>query len=245
MTFRQVVSTSDPKSLEEFRNAAAGLIKSLLRARIVQEPRFLTPAERRRWKVEDADGETRSCASLLTKVKQLNEQFQLRFMTGLDSVPAPDAAAAEEQLECLLGQVAGFIFGDIDVAIEQATRNNPVGWVSLADWSSLATMRDTLDKVTQDRAVESPAKRVSVDVPKAIVYIDGKPEPLNGSDKIKKRLAEFFQELVEADGEWVNKSSFEVKSEHIQKQPQALVQLVDSRTGAGTRIPRDQLYHLP
>jgi hypothetical protein len=82
----QPLSLSDLDSLKQFRDAAAGLIKSLIRARIVEDRGYLVAGDRRRWKVEDADRETRSCASLLTKVKQLNEQFQQRFAIGLDSI---------------------------------------------------------------------------------------------------------------------------------------------------------------
>lgn len=131
------------------RNAAAGLIKSLIRARCRQEPDFLSAADRQRWGIADVVAEDRPCAQLLTRVRQLRSRFELDFLQGQDSIPAPDSVEQAEAIDNLIDQVASFIYGELDEAIGRAARSEQVRWEELADWSRLAALRDALDRLPE------------------------------------------------------------------------------------------------
>ena len=107
-----------------FRNAAAGLIKSAIRARARQAPKFLSAKDYKRWGVSGLESESRSCAQLLTHVRQLREQFEERFLENQFSISEPDAPT--DRLELLAERVAGFICGDLDEAIRIAANGKTV-----------------------------------------------------------------------------------------------------------------------
>jgi len=117
---------SDPTFQRALRNAAAGLIKSLIRARAVQEPDFLCEGDYARWKVSDVANEIHSCHFLLRSVKRLRETFDLQFLAYPNSVPAPGSSPDEDSIEQLLEQVAAFIHGNLDDAIQRAIDGNTI-----------------------------------------------------------------------------------------------------------------------
>ena len=150
----------------ELRYASAGLIKSLIRARCSQEPDFLPIGELQRWGVSDVAAEDRPCAQLLTRVRQLRERFERKFLAGQDSIPAPSSVDAAEAIDTVFDQTAAFIHGDLEEAIRAAVRGEVVAWEALADWSQLAPLRDALDQLpTNDhiRGQDSPQERVADD----------------------------------------------------------------------------------
>lgn len=163
------LDSSDPESLGRFRYAAAGLIKSLIRARATQCPDFLTAKDRRRWKVEDLDSEKRSCAVLLYAVKLLRKRFEQKYLAHRDSVPGPSvpgpSVPGQEdevgELDQLIDQVASFVCGDLDEAIRKAIQGKEVGWDKLADWDTLAKIRDVLDKLPDPWVSAVTLKRTS------------------------------------------------------------------------------------
>ena len=133
----------------ELRYAAAGLIKSLIRARCRQEPDFLPIGELQRWGVSDVAAENRPCAQLLTRVRQLRERFERKFLAGEDSIPAPSSVDEAEAIDTVFDRTAAFIHGDLEEAIRAAVRGEVVAWQALADWSQLAALRDALDRLPQ------------------------------------------------------------------------------------------------
>lgn len=137
---------NDPARL---RNAAAGLIKSLIRARCAQEPAFVSADDLRRWGVADAVSDDRPCVQLLTRVRQLRGRFERDFLHGQDSISAPGAAADAEAMDAVIDQVASFLYGDLDDAVRRAARGEDVRWEALADWNRLAALRDALDRLPE------------------------------------------------------------------------------------------------
>lgn len=88
---REQIDLSNQAHQGYFRNAAAGLIKSLIRARTRQEPNFLPAEDYKRWGVTGLESEMRTCAHLLTNVRQLRAQWGLRrrfynrFLASIES----------------------------------------------------------------------------------------------------------------------------------------------------------------
>jgi hypothetical protein len=131
----------------QFRNSAAGLIKSLIRARATQEPKFLSAKDYQRWGVAGLDLERRSCAQLLTCVQQLLAQFKNQFPLFRGSVSEPELLEDTDDIEILAERVAAFICGDLPAAIRLAADDKSVPWQKLANWSELGSLRDALDKL--------------------------------------------------------------------------------------------------
>lgn len=146
----------DPNQTDELallRSAAAGLIKGLIRARAVQEPDFLKPEDYLRWKVEDYRTENRPCAAILSSVKQLQQNFDAKYIVTVEgdglSVACPDDSSIEEVHE-LVHMVGAFISGDLDEAIRVAKKRGCiVEWRELANWDDLKQIRDALDELPE------------------------------------------------------------------------------------------------
>jgi hypothetical protein len=83
--------------------------------------------------------------------------------------------------------------------------------------------------------------RIHVNPSTFVIGIDGNPYALIGSAPVKKRLAEYVQELIDADGEVVRRPE-KLKSRDIENQLPNVRDLIDSQPGSGTRIPRSKLW---
>jgi hypothetical protein len=143
---------SSHEALGRLRFDAAGLVKGLIRARITQEPRFLSFQDRKRWKVEDASLENRPCARLLMEVRALRERFESKYLSPPpSSIADPTTATSEELFDCVIDLVAVFFQGDFEQAIVRAARREKVDWKNLAAWDSLAEIRDMLDRLPEPR----------------------------------------------------------------------------------------------
>ena len=169
-----------------FRYAAAGLIKSLIRARATQEPNFLSPDAFERWGVSDYADETRECAQLLRRVSQLHAKFEREFLNSQDSIPSPEVAAEEDAFDRVVDDVASFIYGDLNQAIRVAAKGEPVRWSELAAWDNLPRIRDALDRLpegsrplagTAEQNADGPVapnqfvfEGVSHEIPAGVVY---------------------------------------------------------------------------
>ena len=189
-----------------FRNAAAGLIKSLIRARAQQTPKFLSAKDYKRWGVTELESEGRSCAQLLTHVRQLREQFEERFLENHFSVSEPDSAA--DNIEVFAERVAGFICGDLEEAIRMASQGKTVPWDRLANWDELASLRDALDQLPQV-VPRSAAGNPPVAQSRRVILYDFKDKPVvNGQEKpvLKPTDYRLVKALIEAGGEGLTKS---------------------------------------
>jgi len=192
-----------------FRNAAAGLIKSLIRARAQQTPKFLSAKDYKRWGVSGLESEGRSCAQLLTHVRQLREQFEERFLENQFSISEPDAPT--DRLELLAERFAGFICGDLDEAIRIAANGKTVPWDRLANWGEMARLRDALDQLPL--AVPLSAAGIPpVARSRRVILYGFKDNPVvNGREKpgLKTTDYKLVLALIEAGGEGLTKSGLE------------------------------------
>ena len=86
-----------------------------------------------------------------------------------------------------------------------------------------------------------PQRRLAVDVEAGVVYIDERGIALNGTQPIKKRLAEFIEDLIKADGEYL-KTPENIKTRSIEDQFPEVRDLIEAQSGAGRRIPRGKIW---
>lgn len=208
------------------RDAAAGLIKSLIRARVTQERDFLSQSDLKRWKIEDAVSDTRSTAELLRRIRRLRTTFENKFANNQDSIASADSVTVEEQLDQLIDQVASFITSDLDEAIEQAVLGHIV-WDGLANWSQLANLRNALDRlpITGNDNAESPESPVPIAQSKSVVLYGLRESPVV-LGKTKPELGptqyELIKRLIEAGENRCSKSKLEQISSDYWKSLQSL-----------------------
>ena len=206
------INHSNPTQLGFFRNAAAGLIKSAIRARARQAPKFLSAKDYERWGVTGLESESRSCAQLLTHVRQLREQFEKRFLENQFSISEPGSAT--DNSDNLAERVAGFICGDLDEAICVAAQDKTVAWDRLANWDELASLRDALDRLPLAVPL-SAAGLPPIAQSRRVILYDFKDKPVvNGTEKpvLKPTQYKLVRELIEAGGEGLTKSRLEAIS---------------------------------
>ncbi len=208
--FRQI----DPLSQDypgQLRNAAAGLIKSFIRARACQEPNFLTANDYKRWSVTGLESENRPCARLLTQVKHLLAKFRERFLFDQVSVSEPEFMDDTDDVEILGERVANFIWGDLDEAIRIAASEQGVAWERLADWAELASLRDALDQLPSPLLISPTGVRAVAQSRRVTLYGMSDNPVVNG--KQKERLTanryKLIKRLIKAGDEGCSKSDLE------------------------------------
>ena len=192
----------------ELRIAAAGLIKSLIRARFTQEPKFFAAKDYKRWGVTGLELDNRTCAELLTHVRRLREQFEHRFPLVRGSVSEPDCLENPGKIEILAERVAGFICGNLDDAIRIAASGKKVPWNQLANWAELASLRDALDRLP--KAVPTNAAGVPATARSRRVTLYGiRDKPVvNGKEKPPVTLPQYklLKAVIEAGEAGLTKS---------------------------------------
>ena len=105
-----------------------------------------------------------------------------------------------------------------------------------------ATGHRTVEIGSGKHETPSPQRlRVTVDVETCIVTIDGRSEALNGSEPVKRRIAEFIALLLETPGEYQPRPH-NLKTRTLENQPDSIRDLFESQQGAGTRIPRGKVF---
>ncbi len=194
-----------------FRHAAAGLIKSLIRARATQEPHFLTAKEYARWGVGGIEQETRPAAVLLTRVRQLLANFEEHFLPDRYSVSEPGLPEETGDAEILAEHVAGFIYGDLDEAIRIAASGKKVPWDRLADWSELTRLRDTLDRLSESTPTNEAEIGPVAQSSRVFLYGFKDKPVVNGKKKpvLKSAQYKLVKDLIEAGQEGHTKSQLE------------------------------------
>ena len=85
------------------------------------------------------------------------------------------------------------------------------------------------------------ASVVQVDVEASVIQINGQSFSFRGSESVKKCVAEFYRELIEADGEYLCMGE-RVRTRHLEIQADEVRDLIEAQPGAGTRIPREKLW---
>jgi hypothetical protein len=136
---------SDPAFLERFRNAAAGLLKDFIVARLKQQPDFLSDEECRTWKIDKGALGPRTCEFCLGMAKVHLDRFLREFAGYGDSIPSPKAGENVE-LEILRENIATFVDrAKLDTAIGQARHHRRINWKGLARWELLPIIRKGLN----------------------------------------------------------------------------------------------------
>ena len=85
------------------------------------------------------------------------------------------------------------------------------------------------------------SRRIDVDSELQTVSVDGRTYGLNGGQIVKTRVADFLQELIDADGDFVPRPG-DIKTRDLENQHPAVNGLVDAQPGAGSRIPRKKIW---
>lgn len=101
--------------------------------------------------------------------------------------------------------------------------------------------KDDLAQQESGPAASQPP-RVSVDIDNALVCIDGRDVPLEGSKTVVERVGALLQAMLSTPGEYISMSERGVRTRNIEQQPQKIRDLVDSQPGAGTRISRERVW---
>jgi glutaredoxin-related protein len=101
--------SKDFENLSSWRNAAAGLIKSFIRARAVQEPGFLDTKDYKRWGIPNLKTESRTTTTLLRLAQRLRDNFEKSVLEGQVSIPEPSSAVGVELTDSILEKVCGFV----------------------------------------------------------------------------------------------------------------------------------------
>ena len=111
-------------------------------------------------------------------------------------------------------------------------------FAELARQTSVAA---TGDSGTRER---QPERRPRLQVEGLVLMIDGKPHPFKGGETTKRRLAEFTQALIEADGGFVTMSDYKVRQRNVQAQSPEVRDILNSEAapGKGCCIPREKLW---
>ncbi len=114
-------------------------------------------------------------------------------------------------LICLWRRVAGFIFGDLDKAIREASQGKKVKWRQLADWKLLTKIRDALDKLPASLAASSSGKQLTAQSNKVTLFGPRDCPSVNGKEKPKLGLAQFelITKLILAGEKGCKKSQLE------------------------------------
>ncbi len=202
----------DHKRKQELRNAIAGLVKGLIRARARQASDFLTEAGYKRWGVEDIVNETRSTAQLLRQVQGLKQTFYNRFYDPPESIPAPSTTLEQDAADELYDLMSGFIFGDLEHAIRAAAAGSPVDWDGLASWGELGRIRDLLDRLPASPGTGGiPGRPVVARSPRVTLY--GRNEEPEIDGRMKQRLTskryDLIRKLIETRPDRCSKTQLE------------------------------------
>ena len=79
---------------------------------------------------------------------------------------------------------------------------------------------------------QKPRPRITVSVDPPQVVIDG------AAYAIKPKMAEFFEAMVVASGDYVSMSSHGIRSRDTESLPKEVQAIIDTQPGSGSRIPR-------
>jgi hypothetical protein len=193
-----------PKRQEGFpnsaslRNAAAGLIKSFIRARARQEPGFLDSNDFKRWGITDLKTESRTTATLLRLARKLHDNFERRLLEGLDSIPEPTSGTKAEATDALIEIVCRFVHGDVGQAIKDAERGKNVQWNKLLAWQELPELREALDLLPST----PPCMGINSEMP--VVKITPQTATIEWKDTrytVSHGTASAFEAMIEAKGQ--------------------------------------------
>jgi hypothetical protein len=146
---------SDPESLGRLRYAAAGLVRDIIVTRLREDPDFLSSSDRQRWGISGTEFGKEPCEFRLQAVKARLGRFLEKYIGYGDSISPPETDV-DDPLIGLRIDLASFIDSEeLNKAIGQARRGQPINWDALARWDLLPAIRAALDELphpTLDRS---------------------------------------------------------------------------------------------
>ena len=176
--------SSDPEQLEQFRKAAAGIIRDILSAVNQTRPQVLTSAARQQWWNNKKQPSMRAPKDLLENAAQNLQRFKRDFVGYVDSLPSPkdgNDLSPDEQSEQLWDLVLRFAD---PVELDRAARtfnDENFAWDKLCSWESLPEIRRLLDALPDSEGhgcsqTEKPITELVAEPPNVITYL-GRPIP--------------------------------------------------------------------
>lgn len=156
-----LTSEGEPYDLGEFRWVVAAYIKYLIRARLIDEPNFLTKKDLARWGLDTDVSDPLKKDDLLWRARQIiTEEINRRFIPRCGSGGVREG---ESRFNCSVAFFVDYLH-DLPAAIKNAQRKKPIVWADLAHWSDLKYIRDELDKLPHPNRVEVDIVGMDVDI---------------------------------------------------------------------------------
>lgn len=140
-------SSQPPNDGARLRRFGAAMVKYLLRARLQQEPRFLTSEQLHAWGLENIADDQRTVHQLLRMARDHCEKDRFTYLPcGSGGIDVWDGDRYEE-----IRMLIGFFISDfptgLDTAVGQAKQGRPIDWPNLAEWDDLDRIRELLDQL--------------------------------------------------------------------------------------------------
>lgn len=152
MATNDFIPTFDPG---EFRYAVARYVRLLIRARLTQEPRFLSPAELATWDMKASQRDLLSTSQVLElaagALAHINTQFVPRCGSGGLQWPGDETPLGRLMLASVALVPSEGGGPDHNGALIMAARDirsgRSVDWNELVEWTSLPAIRVDLDQL--------------------------------------------------------------------------------------------------
>jgi hypothetical protein len=147
MSSDNTVDCADLRALGDFRYAAAGLIKTLLWQRLMEEPDFLPAKEKERWGFKrPAFAPAKANTNLYMWLIRLKQAIDHHFGGGVVcKMGAP--LVGVPWMEVLYIDVMNFLTHDVETLRRLHFDKAPFTWFEIADWRYLDEIRDRLDEL--------------------------------------------------------------------------------------------------
>jgi hypothetical protein len=194
----------DGVDLGVYRYAVARLLRLLIRARLIQEPEFLTPDDRRRWQHETLQGDSRTIESFLLEVDKANDILYNTVLGPGNSVGIALNDPRAQGKETVISVMTS-LWSLSDQWIDKASRGKQIVWDEVIPIDVVREIRDFLD------SLPSPSRMTTTEpdgpVPPASFRWKGRTEKLTGKPWA---LVNFLwkQRKFEQDGETIRRANF-------------------------------------
>ena len=162
----------------------------------------------------------------------------------------------QNRLRRIFAEVLACAECDVPEYADEASQREPIevpsdGWKRVSVLGSTITsyvaqlhgLARTIEGEHSPETVDAthPQRRLAVDVEAGLVYVGERGVALNGTLPVRKRLAKFIGDLIDADGSYL-KTPENIKTRCIENQSPDIYDLIESQPGAGRRIPRDKIW---
>lgn len=136
----------------EVRRKVTGLVRSVLVARLRDQPDYLAQAREQGWDFPDYKTDRRALPRLLRDADRLWKKFSDKFEFGQDSIPSPEEEGQEDNASKAVSLAFDLLTGDLGEAARIAASGRAVDWESLAAWNSLRDIRAAVNHLAQEKS---------------------------------------------------------------------------------------------